>query len=454
MDPKQDVASPSSTKQRCLDPSDPDFDFDYVFGTGQVLVENRLTSHDVSTVKEVKPVTYASDLRSKLASVSGTMSATEQRDYLQDQVARKSEYHTLIASINESAGNLIDALVSMTRSSTNKTFTIGKATHYYPRIPSERHDVFLDAIAHYIDRLYSTIDATYRLEGVALDIPASRRNIESKISITHNISAKEKKCLTAIQHAATLEWIRDTREATAVALLRSKRLLEQHASDRAFITSKPTPAAPQIESLIPSDATNISMAPIYNFSVTQTHHLIHAMFNRNTRARLHARIQLLSTTRNDIRSDIVVNPAAVLRRVFAEHYCSRYEILCLVFENQDKSLPPDTYKCPWCVQHVVLTDTKLTHAQCPVTKWLAETFQFITTSDSLQIPSGFLLDCSTSKYAKTLLSLDAQHRLRPIVSRTADELAVWTVTDAGDPKKMLSHGIRTVKYADSSGSKK
>lgn len=449
--PPDNPAPPTQDQpSRNLDPMDPDFDMEYVFGTGQICVEARLTASDLLQPVTVAPIQYANNLREKIASTKKYMTASDQRDYLEQQVERKSQYHTLTSKLDPDRANISDAIASVVRMSSTKTYNVGGKTYYYPRVPTNQQAFFIDAVTHYIDRLYASIDAAHRTSRNTIDIPATSERIQKTIRIPHDMTPDEKTCVMLLQHATTLEWIRDMEESKAIAYLRTRPLLDVSANGYAFVTSNVIPTTPSITSLIPPDAADIATTPLYNFSSLQLHNLINAIFQRDPRNKLLARIQLLSSTRNDIRSDIVVNPGATLKRALAEHYCTRHEILLLIFNMYERGQPTDTYKCPWCALHVSIQPSKLVHPRCCVTDWLVENYQYTQVDDGLRIPSGYLMDCTASTYATELVSLDAQHRLRPIVSRTADELSVWAVSDTGDPRKVLSHGVRTVRHVNPS----
>lgn len=386
-------------------------------------------------------------LRDTINQSATATTAHDQREFLHNQVKKKSQYHQLVFSIDAKHGNIVDMLTNIVRTSSTKTFTHAGQQHYCPRIPPDQQQIFCDAINHYIDRLLATIAATHSIQARQLDVPATKRTLLAGIRDVPDLSTNEQICLRSLRFAMLLEQIRDSTQAQATEYLRFHPLLEMTARTNAFVVSKPGPQIPALKTLIPNDAAAVATTVTYNLTPTQLHHLVQAMFQSNHRMRTHSRIALLSSLRNDLRSDVVVNPSAVLQRAFSEYYLSRREILMTIFDVMEKNAPSQCYRCPWCSTTIDIDAPIICHPRCHVVQWLHDNYQVTLTSNGFSLPTGYLLDCATSQYASNLVALDAQHRLQPLVSRTSDELSVWSVNDAGDPKKVLSHGVRTVRMS-------
>jgi hypothetical protein len=286
-----------------------------------------------------------------------------------------------------------------------------------PNIVSQNTHEVLSAVESYQQILLTNIEAS-DCKRRKVERENTLQQMKKKIQhVTNKLSRlrERSELYGAMAVARVLELIAQQQEHKFSSLIQFQDLSTKSVTTGIFVhmDSMHTKTIPR-ESLITESILGAPATCIYNLSYNQLNDLIQVCFSKDVSTRVKAKISLLSSVKENIRSEIALQPIKVLERSFLEHYLDREEIISLIFCQIDNR-SQKVYQCPHCRLFVQCDiHNVVVHSGCPVTKWLCEKYGYIEVDGRLQIPGLMYLNPPIATYARALIKANTERRLNPV----------------------------------------
>lgn len=434
---------------------DDETDINAIFAAGMVVTEARTGRIVASAPRDskpqilsmAKPLAFKDSLvkRSQLVSENFSNNKTK-TDFLIEQTKKQGEFTHMAAKLKHDVKiNILEHIDSKFVKEHPVSMTICGKQFLIPRINVHSIEDVSSGLKIYQGMLLSNLAASLELVGKRLkpeptinslhDLLLHRAELVSKRSPRKEVTLQ---LLTVI----VLELAANHSQKQAIEALATVPFIEDTTTGGCFVplNSVYQDHTTRATTMIQECAIGTSLDVVYNFTLRQVRSLLTYILDSDPRLRLEAKINLLSSLKDNVRSDTALNPSHVLHRACAELYLSRYEILLLIFQD-DKS----NTRCPNCKRTVTLTETSLTHTSCQILEWLTTEFDLQLTPTGIRIPSIAYMQPSLSQFARELIRMDSIIKQTPLISKTQDETVIYKLDSSSVPHKILSQGTKTVK---------
>lgn len=427
-------------------------DYDAIFGDLMVVTEDTTGLEAPSTIE---PQVFHSSIVAKSKDYRENFSSvTKQRDYITECIESGNKYSTLILDVSEKRKSLIEILTITTGRA--KTIKDGSSTTLYPKLKKEEVQEFNSAITAYLYTVRDSLNA-------ALNIRSKKLNLQKTIDAVARRFNQHKKnenfeSFIFFQTALLLEqYSLDVANFTS-NLLSIHDIIDDPLDHGAFIhVSGSQTHKPMTHSLIPVASHRIALQVRYKFSLKQIRMLVTAIFSSDVDARAAARIELLSTVKQEIRTDVVSSPTETLLRVSSENYLTARELIGIIFSAEsDQQVPYSSHiseknRCQWCRRIVSLHPSSFAHPHdCYVTEWIIEHLHCSIKDGIVSIPNLLYTKIDTAIYSRRLVESVSRLRQEPNIGRTEDAFVAYKTGDDGQPVKIVQHGVKPVKLLNPS----
>lgn len=441
---------PTTTHQEC----ELDSEMDAIFGAGIVVTETRtgrilesnLSTEQADLITVSAPLSFRNTMAQRANEVAADFSSSHVKaEFLVSQVQKQGEFTKLVTNLTpDKTVNVLNYITSKFTKEQPLPVKVCGTNFLIPRIDSAHLSDISSGLDAYQTKLLATLTSSLAVQGKRLH---PKETIDSLNRLLHeraaSVSKRSPRLEVTLKILVTLvlELAANRSQQSALEALATSNISDDIVTGGAFIpliqthTSIDTRAESMIQDCSISTALNVT----YNMDFRQIKHLLTYILDGNSRNRLESKISLLSSLKEDQRSDVVLSPRRVLHRVISEHYLTRHEVLLLIFEDSKHSL-----RCPTCSRTVGLTNQALTHTNCEIVEWLVSEFQLTLTPTGLTIPLLAYMQPSLAQYSRELISLDAKIKRTPLISRTRDELSVYQLDSTGAARKTLHQGTKTV----------
>lgn len=420
--------------------------YDAIFGNLMVVTEDA-TGLETSTT--VDPQAFHSSIVAKSKDYKENFcSVTKQRDYITECIEAGNKYSSLLMSVSDKTKPLSDILTITTGRA--KTIKDGSSTVLYPKLKKEEVGEFNSAITAYLYTISASIDAALSLQRKKLHLQKTIDKVAAHFSI-HRKSANFDSFIYF--HTAILleKYSIDVANITS-NLISVGDIIDDPLDHGAFIhISGSQTRKPMMNSLIPEASHRVALQVRYKFSLKQMRLLITAIFSSDIDARAAARIELLSTVKQEIRSDVVNNPTETLLRIASENYLTRRELIGVLFTAESEQQIPytntsDKNRCQWCRRTIALHNDSFIHpSDCFVTEWIIEHLQCTLSGSTIIVPNLVYAKIDAARYTKQLVQSISRLRHTPNIGRTEDAFIAYKTGDDGQPVKIVQHGVKPVK---------
>lgn len=419
-----------------------------LFGEAIVVTERR--SDIDRTPVEINPVQYCQDLGQKLNHFREHFDKpTVREEFLRAQTSEPQTLTSLETKFTSSADiNLIDSIPD-SHVKQWKTIEVCGAKFSIPMIET----VFLEKY----EKSFSLI-VSMQLEQIAAQQSLQGNKIDSKKTlIAFSEIAKTKQrgfardprrtdLSTNIIVAIMFSELLKHQNQRLTSLLKTRTILDDELTSGMFIQLNKDETDENNPSMIKSNAVGVELKVIYNLTLRQMHQLIKYCFSRAGLEKTEAKIELLSSSRSEIRNDIATNPNRVLEHAFREHFLTRREVLDVMFTHIDKLSQSSTYRCPSC--RIVIApnhDGNFPHRRCPIVDWLVTKLQFNYSDGVVSIPDFAYVAPGISRYAREAYGLQSKLQTEPFYGKSKDEFVAYILDDRGRPIKTAHQGVKTVR---------
>lgn len=430
-----------------------------IFGAGIVVVEDRITGKTVDSQPHVFVDTIIKDHKEVEEQPS---SSSTQRNFLERSAIQKTKFTMFSTNFNSDRVSVIDQIQkSMVKGHKEVTFSGARFT--LPAIRDRHLTSISQGLSVYADSLLQTISVNYSVANKEINHEATKKNILRMTQPTTNYltsNVGRRQVYNLLLSVLVLEDLAWQAQSKFFELLQTHSIIHNNGDGGgAFIRldSAADTITSRLTSMINQSSMQSAIAICYNLKLNQIRNLISYLFDKDILIRTEAKINLLSSVSPDIRNDIAMSPNRVLIRSFSEHYLTRSEILSLMFNVSTSTRSDAGKRCPHCYIVCNLSTDSVLHGPCPVTDWLVTNCQFEYHGPSLVAPSLGYINQGLANYAQQLLTLEAQRRLKPYISRTEENFKIITLDAEGTTRVVAQHGSKPVRivnegYSNSTGS--
>lgn len=206
--------------------------------------------------------------------------------------------------------------------------------------------------------------------------------------------------------------------------------------------------ATRLKSAISPASVAVATTAIYKLRYNQLQDVITYIFSKKVDDRCESKVNLLATLQPIARQLFIQHPEKLLQSSIEENFLTREEILHLFFSIPASNRMDAAKMCPSCNIPVQIQGCKVRHQYCEIINWLVKTFEFDSSADQICAPSYIYLADEMSTYAKTVINLDQQRKLTPLVARTEQDFRVVQLTESGQPKTLAHIGAKQVRVTN------
>lgn len=454
------IASLASSYDANPDPPPSVFDSEElcaIFGRGLVLEEARTGLPSVRPIVQASnPQTFKNTLADNIDRVQSEFSSqTTRAEFFEQQVKAAGTFVTAVNQLDlTKAVSIVDVINTkmMSKKKPTPIMLCGKKI-LLPHIDSQNIQEVSSGIDVYSSSLLDCLDTIELLQHRRIDRDMTmvniRQAVKARSSDITNV-APRKEVNIKIVSAIVLERALYQRQQAAISLLNTRPLINDTFTTGAFvrIDDSSSTIKTRSESMIAPSAIATDVVIHYNFNHRQLHQLVTYMLSSSVSKRMEAKVNLLSSVKDHVRSDLVTKPLVVFRHAIGEHYLTREELLHVVFppDTQDRSVSIPPSRCLHCGQIANIAGTVTRHPpNCHVIQWLIDHFQFKHADFGTVAPTLTYLAPSVAEYSQQLIELDAHMKGIPYVSRSEHDHSIYTLDHQGIPRKVTHTGSKPVR---------
>lgn len=279
----------------------------------------------------------------------------------------------------------------------------------------------------YHDQMIKHLETNYfRDQDYYIDIDATREAINHALPITLSNYSKLF-CICVL-----LEQIIITTDLRALSKISDLNLISSRKGE--YLQPSSAPSIDYNKSMIHPSLTSGKVSINYNLSLKQIKDLICFIHTRDSHARVTAKVNLLSTTKDSVRTDLIQSPISVLTHCFAEYLITPGEILELIFENK---------RCPVCNTIVLKEYDCIIHNNCSILDWFKEYFPLMIHNNNICIPRYNLVDIPISKHLERLYNLKSQIQRQQLLNKQPGVTTAYRLRDDNTLSSTTLHRIDT-----------
>ncbi|APG78324.1 hypothetical protein [Wuhan cricket virus 2] len=413
--------------------------------TGQIVSDGRLRD---APLERVHPLSFKDGLQSRLETTLSTFDSEATRKQFLETQAREDGIFTKVMSElcpQTQPTHILDAIT--TKFSKDKPVVVHLCGKVFsiPRIESKHLPEARTALSAYLDRLCEVIQANLELQNQRLNKPETLQHLNCILhERAKTVSARQPRLSVTLQilSALVLEQAAHCSNQRAITSLRTASLSDDLTTGGAFIRMDDTQTtiAHRSDTMIHDNTYSAAPNIVYNLTLKQMRWIVTYILDPCPGVRTEAKINLLSSLRDNVRADAALNPLAVLQRACAEHFLTREEILHLIFRDERANT-----RCPTCKRHIAFLGPHISHQACPILPWLHNHFQIDLTTEGATAPSLLYLRPATAAYARELLAMDTTFKQTPFVASTAHDYSIYKMDAKGQPSRIAFQGSKVVR---------
>lgn len=408
-------------------------------GKGMAIMDVRSKKERI----ELDPVTTISQLNQKEQTTRSTFDRhTTQVEWLKHHAEQKDVLYNTISQVSDLKVELNIPLEMVEK---QHQVTIHTEDHQFDvrgyRVKSHFTTFCHSALSvlreSWIDRLSSSNELTSHPLNIDTFMTVVREKIRRsrpwKQSFLTKWNVAQKECYFMSTEVAFLQDFVPHREEKLTNDRDFSTVIEDQFTDGSFIRIGHSTSdwMKRAKTMLPEDAIGTSDKALFNLSFKQMRQLTTWIFSRNPTSRMRVKIELLSSLRDSIRNEIMLNPLDSLIQSFREHALTRLDILHFFFYEDERKNYPTCIACEGKVNFT--SNNSATHAGCDIDTALVKLFQFEVDGHNIIAPPYLYLKPSTTVYAKELLKLRLRETSKPFVGQSTSRLLIGTLDASGKP---------------------
>lgn len=420
-----------------MDPIDEIFAMDdrlsSAFGSGIVMYS--AADRPEQTVEQ--PEVFISNRVKTFEACSSGFSTTEKRIEFVEAAQQLATSQTKVTVVYD-AEKKIDLKIDPSHVKDHSKWNVGGKTLSIPLIKAGWTDkyetMYRAALMTNLERAADISEA----QGKTLDIENTLKNIERIIKpvvIEQSTNPSRRRCQEAIMSYILTELSLTLKLTNIMQYFVLSSVISDDTHAGAYVRLSDVSNTPQdrMQSMILANSVGYNDNPIYGLNYRQLRQLVTYIFSKDAGERAMSKINLLSSVAPTVRPDIISGPNKVLVESIHEYFLTREEIISLVF-NEDSERRAT--RCVHCNEPVVVCGLNVLHTGCPVTKWLAENFQFKEDRTNTTAPQFAYVRPGVVKLSQALVKAQQRIRSLPFIGKSDKEAMAYTLDAKGQPRKI------------------
>lgn len=422
--------------------------FKCLFASSVVVMENRADVDRTQT--EVNPVHYCMELDKKLKHFKENFDQQKTREeFLRSQTSDAQTLTSLETHVLEEIS--IDLMDDIPAAHVKawKIAPVGGTHLPIPMIENHYLNRYERVFTTMIDLQLEQLVAERSLLGERIDQQRTLVTLEHQARDLQRGFARDPRRIELNVKIVTTLLLTLLRRGTKRELERflvHRTILDDELTGGMFIRLDRDEPEVQEASMIRPDSVGVELKVIYNLNMAQMNMLIKYLFSSDPQERLEAKIGLLSSSRSEIRNDLVVNPKRVFEHAIREHFLTRREVMSLLFSHYDKITNVRSQRCPSCKTHLgTAKQLSIPHGYCKVTAWLVDHLGCTHEHGLISVPAYMYVSPGIARFAKEAYGLRTKLQTEPLFAKTRHEFIAYTIDEHGHPKKVAHQGVKQVR---------